>query len=75
MSAYYFNEYQQLKRKITSLEYDVNRLRVIDEKCGLCIKHPYLSGMTIKEISQIIRWDRKSVRMMLVQMRVKLRQE
>lgn len=73
--AYYFLECEKLRRKNNSLEFENMRLRVIEEKCGLCIKHLYLSGMTIKEISKAIKWNRESVAMMLARMNVKRRRE
>lgn len=73
--AYYFLEYEKLRRKNNSLEFENRRLKVMEEKCGLCIKHLYLSGMSRKEISKMLHWDVRSVSIILRQMRVKIRED
>lgn len=64
-----------LQGRVLSLDREVYRLESIERKFNLCIKHLYLSGMTVKEIARKIGIDKYMVMGILADMRVKLRQE
>ena len=64
-----------LQGRVLSLDREVYRLESIERKFNLCIKHLYLSGMTVKEISRKIGLDKYMVMGILADMRVKIRQE
>lgn len=64
-----------LQRQALSLDNKIYRLEMIENKFRLCIKHLYLSGMTVKEISRKIGIDKYMVIEILVNMRVKMRKE
>lgn len=64
-----------LQGRVLSLDREVYRLESIERKFNLCIKHLYLSGMTVKEIARKIGIDKYMVMGILADMRVKIRQE
>lgn len=64
-----------LQGRVLSLDREVYRLESIERKFNLCIKHLYLSGITVKEIARKIGIDKYMVMGILADMRVKLRQE
>lgn len=64
-----------LQSRVFSLDKEVYRLELIESKFHLCIKHMYIAGMTVKEISRKIGIDKYMVIEILVNMRVKMRKE